>query len=330
MSIFSRAKYASLANYLWLIVSNVLLIYSLASTNTKYLYTRLALTALATIMLSLRLSTRLAMLSTFISTSLGLICLRYSPLLPTVSAKKLAAFEKAFSIYQMTVWRYGFVIIGLALLLAYGVSKLAHKEPVDFVQPSTKLRFSTFDLTSMATFVAFGVAINSVRAGYFSFGGFPIILAGLTLGPINGFIVGMLTDLVAFVIRPGGIFSPVYVLTSALTGFLPIYILHLLDASKNRQLTRKEGKNTTQSAIDFRNCKYWQLLFAVGVGQFLTSVLIVSLSRSLFYAEGSFIHFFIMNLSRQIFNVPLYAYLCLGILQSVNPIHLRLRKYRRS
>lgn len=325
MTKISQAKYTNLAKYLWLIFSNALLIYSLAAPNSRHLYTRLALTALATIMLSLRLDTLSAMLSAFVSTSLGLLGLRYYPLLPHVSRKAYPTFQKAFSHYQTTLWHYGWLIITLAVILAYIIARTVNKntkaETIDtpLLKEQRKIKFSTFDLTSMAIFVAFGVVINTVRAGYFSFGGFPIILAGLSLGPVQGFFVGLLTDLVGFIVRPGGAFSPVYVLTSALTGFIPIYVLQLLKHSAK-----------SNHEIDFKRCKYWQLLIAVAIGQFLTSVLIVSLSRAFLYAQGSFSYFFITTLSRQVFNVPLYTYLSLGILQSVNLANLRWNKYSRS
>lgn len=325
MTKISQAKCMHLATYLWLIFSNALLIYSLAAPNSRHMYTRLALTALATIMLSLRLDTLSAMLSAFVSTSLGLLGLHFHPLLPHVSKKAFPTFQKAFSQYQTTLWHYGWLVIALTVLLAYMIARAVNKntkaETTDtpLMKGQSKIKFSTFDLTSMAIFVAFGVVINTVRAGYFSFGGFPIILAGLSLGPIQGFFVGLLTDLVGFVVRPGGAFSPVYALTSALTGFIPIYILQLL---KNARKSNSE--------IDFKTCKYWQLLLAVAIGQFLTSVLIVSLSRAFLYAQGSFSYFFITTLSRQVFNVPLYTYLSLGILQSVNLANLRWHKYSRS
>lgn len=322
MSDLARPRHAKLAKMLWLVCSNVILIYSLAAPNSRQLYARLALTALAIVMLSIRLDARTAALMTAISTSLGLAYLNWQPILPHVNKKAYPAFIKAFRAYQMNLTRYSCLLIAgaalLAYLLAYSCHKVKHIPKLAEVQPqANKLRFSTFDLTSIAVFVAFGVVINTVRAGYFSFGGLPIILAGFSLGPVHGFIAGMLTDLVGFIIRPGGQFSPIYVITSALTGFIPAFIVQYIWQLKNK---------TKHQTVDFKDCNYWQMFLAIAIGQFITSVLIVSISRSLLYGQGTFIYFFLRTLSRQVFNVPLYAYLSLGILRNVNLANLRQRK----
>ncbi len=79
-------------------------------------------------------------------------------------------------------------------------------------------------------FVALSVVINTFRIGSVSFGGVPIIFSGYVLGPVMGFIVGAMADIVGFIVRPSGnAFNPVFVLTSALTGMLPILVTKLLE-----------------------------------------------------------------------------------------------------
>lgn len=162
--------------------------------------------------------------------------------------------------------------------------------------------FSAKSLTYGAMFVALGVAINTLRVGYFSFGGFPIIYSGMVMGPINGFIIGAITDLLAFLVRPSAnAFNPLFVLTSALTGFIPALIVKLAPG---------EDKAKHQNAF--------LVLFAIAVGQIVTSVLLVPLFMTILYmpqGESFWAYFFLKfgNAAlKQLTHVPLYAFLYLN------------------
>ena len=89
-----------------------------------------------------------------------------------------------------------------------------------------------FQLTSMSMLAALSIVATrlfGVQAGPFlrlSFGGIPIILAGVLFGAIPGALVGLVADLVGFMLNPmGGAYFPGFTLTSALTGALPPLML---------------------------------------------------------------------------------------------------------
>lgn len=297
--------------FLWLLCSELLIIYSLASTNTTNMYTRLILPLLGIIMLSLKVKPFAAGILAAFGTSCGLAILHYFPLYPQVAPKARIAFQQAVGNYRETMLNYSYLWVLAAAVIAYFCadfycrekSALDRKTAASAGQPPARAKFSAVELSAMAIFIAFGVIVTSVRIGFFSFGGLPIILAGLTLGPVYGFLVGGLTDLAAFIVRPGGQFNPIFTLTSALTGFLPIFFLQILQRKKTK--------------FDFQHINYWQLLLVIAVTQCLTSVLIASAVMTFLYGHG-FWYYIVRQGSRQCFNVPLYAYLSLGILQSVN------------
>jgi ECF transporter S component (folate family) len=66
------------------------------------------------------------------------------------------------------------------------------------------------------------VPLAGVGALRLSFGDVPILLAGLTMGPFVGAMVGTAADLVGFSINPmGGAYFPGFTLSAALVGTLP-------------------------------------------------------------------------------------------------------------
>lgn len=79
--------------------------------------------------------------------------------------------------------------------------------------------------------VALSVILKLLFEVYIPLGGFPslrinltaipIILTGILFGPGAGFLVGAISDILCFAIKPGGPFFPGFTLVSALTGFLP-------------------------------------------------------------------------------------------------------------
>ncbi|MFW5788288.1 MAG: folate family ECF transporter S component [Halanaerobiales bacterium] len=93
--------------------------------------------------------------------------------------------------------------------------------------------------------------VESIRIG---FGGLPIILAGITMGPLAGGIVGALADLLGFWINPVGAYMPHFTITAFLTGFIPgIIFLYFF-----------RGKNN-----------YLSLLLSIAPGQIITSIILV-------------------------------------------------------
>lgn len=152
-------------------------------------------------------------------------------------------------------------------------------------------KFSTNKLTYMAIFVALSAAINSMRVGTVSFGGFPIIFSGYLLGPLAGFIVGGVADIVGFIIRPSSFaFNPLFTLTSALTGLIPILITEALGD--------KYPKFTLLKVI-----------IGVFIGQMLTSVILVPIFSVILYEKDTFWYIAVRALLKQIVSIPIYAFL---------------------
>lgn len=159
--------------------------------------------------------------------------------------------------------------------------------------------FTNRKLAISAMLVALSVVINSLRIGSISFGGFPIIFSGLTLGPVIGFIVGGVADIVAFIVRPSssGGYNPVFTLTSALTGFIPGVMIILM---KDK----------------YPNYKIWKVFIAIATGQLITTVLMTPLfvtfirQGNLFGTNEFWITYYgrvAKAFARQIVNVPVYT-----------------------
>jgi len=125
-------------------------------------------------------------------------------------------------------------------------------------------RIGTRELVFMALLVSLNIILTRVASIRLSiggvdvirigFGGFPVILAGIMFGPAAGGIVGAVGDIVGYYINPMGPYMPHFTLTAALTGIIPAMILMPV-------------KKSIPS--------YWQLLLAVGIGQAITSIILV-------------------------------------------------------
>lgn len=350
----SFLKKSFLLTGLWVLVISGGLVYTFAAPPANNMYTRLILSSLATCLLAAGLKPYLAALLTAGLTSAGLAILKFYPILPEVSSKNLEKFNAAFALYQEQMWEYAVFIVlahtllaGLAaFLFAYLERRVAEasagaavvdkseaseteKKEEKPLPLSYRNKVETQRLALMAIFVALGVIINTLRMGFFSFGGFPIILSGLYLGPIAGLAVGAVTDIIAYIIRPGGDFSILYTLTSALTGFLPIFLINLLTLLIPKFIAKKQVEDqpldlraTCCSTLKNRlfitpqqTQSFLLLLLVIACGQFLTSVVMVPYFRSVVQGQGAFTVYFTRALSRQLFNVPLYAYLSVNILR---------------
>lgn len=156
----------------------------------------------------------------------------------------------------------------------------------------TKAKFSTKQIAYIAIFVALGVVINTLRFGILSFGGLPIILSGYALGPILGFIVGAITDVVAFIIRPSniGFPNPIFTLTSALTGLIPVVVSSFLGDK-------------------YPNFKLKNIFIGVLIGQFITTVFISTYFVDKLFLPGSFWIKMPIAAKKQLIQAPVYAYI---------------------
>lgn len=69
------------------------------------------------------------------------------------------------------------------------------------------------------------IPVGGVEAIRIGFGGLPILMAGVWGGPVFGFLVGALADLVGYSINPMGAYAPLITLASALRGLVPGLVL---------------------------------------------------------------------------------------------------------
>lgn len=204
---------------------------------------------------------------------------------PEKIAEKQAAFDAHMANLNKYMILYVLGAIALAFLGRYIYLRLANYKHENTHTGARKI-------TYFGMFIALGVAVNSLRVGPLSFGGFPIIYSGMVMGPISGFIIGAITDVIAFLVRPSAnAFNPLFILTSALTGAIPAFIIHVLPG-ENSKLKHN----------------FWYVLLAFAIGQFSTSVVLVPLFRQMLFA-----HPFVATASaaalRQLWHVPLYAFL---------------------
>lgn len=159
-----------------------------------------------------------------------------------------------------------------------------------------------------ATFIALSVIINTLRVGNWSFGGFFIIVSGFSLGPVGGFVVGCLADIVGFLIRPGGAFQFEFVLTSGLTGMIPVSIAMMLG---NR----------------YPNYKIETIFIGIALGQLITSVLLVPYFLHIklgFNYQERLISAFI----KQAPSIPLYAFVYSALNRYTNKV-VRFDKFHK-
>lgn len=205
------------------------------------------------------------------------------------AALKLEAFNNSIA----ALYKYKLLLFISAIVLAFvgryiylkAKSKTATDERVQ------KNYFSARTLSYLAMFVALSVVLNTLRVGPISFGGFPIIYGGLALGPVYGFIIGLVSDLLGFLVRPSGNgFNLAFTLTSALTGAIPVLVLRLF------------GNDPTNKH------NFVKVLIGIFVGQTITSVIMVPYFMKLFYGFN-FWERLIKAFSKQIWSIPLYAFI---------------------
>lgn len=152
-------------------------------------------------------------------------------------------------------------------------------------------KFSVMTITYASFFIGLSVVVNTLRIGNLSFAGFPIIFSGYALSPFMGFVVGVLADVLAFIVRPSGFaFNPVFTITSGLTGLIPILVTKCLGDR-------------------YPDYKLWKIFMGVLVGQVITSVILSPIFSSLIFAKNTFWVLMTRAAIKQAVSVPVYAIL---------------------
>lgn len=107
-----------------------------------------------------------------------------------------------------------------------------------------------------ALFIAISVVLKLIFEIYIPIGGFPslrinfsafpIMLGGILLGPIPGFIIGIFSDLINYVIKPNGPLFLGFTISSGLVGLIPGFLWFVL---KNRKIKGIRWVNLILSII---------------------------------------------------------------------------------
>ncbi|MBC7340247.1 MAG: folate family ECF transporter S component [Firmicutes bacterium] len=71
------------------------------------------------------------------------------------------------------------------------------------------------------------IPVGGVEAVRIGFGTLPILMAGIWGGPVFGFLVGAVADLVGYGINPMGPYVPLITLSSGMLGLIPGLVLRL-------------------------------------------------------------------------------------------------------
>jgi len=105
--------------------------------------------------------------------------------------------------------------------------------------------FSTNTLARASMLLALSVILKIIFEIYIPLAGLPalrinitsipIILSGMMFGPLVGFIVGGLSDILCFIIKPSGPYFPGFTIAAALTGLIPGLIFKYI--KKDRRYT---------------------------------------------------------------------------------------------
>lgn len=236
------------------------------------------------------LDKKYSLIASMASIAIGMALQVKMPMIPKMKPEKLEALKPLIETYHENLIKYGVIVVAIVGILVYVLSpkiKVARKQS------------STRRITYMAVFIALSVVINIMRFGSVSFGGFPIIYSGLVLGPVNGLIVGAVSDVLGFIIRPSsGGYNVVFTLTSALTGLIPIMVVKLFK-------------------VKYPNYKFYQVLLGIFIGQMLTSVIMAPYFQALLFGKNTFYYYATKAFIKQAVSIPLYAALFTSMTESI-------------
>lgn len=285
----------STKKWIMVIVLSVLSVVAIRFNTKPYLFVGMIFSLIGIFFIGMNLNRLLGAIFGGGIVAIGLAFRKFYPEVSKLTGEKLEAFMIDYNNYEEFLGKYFLLLIILGAFVGFVggmVSEVIEEDRTD--------KFSTNRITYIAIFVALSVAINTARIGSISFGGFPIIMSGFFLGPINGFIVGGVADIVGFIIRPSatGGFNPAFVLTSALTGAIPVVV------------TRFLGER-------YPNYSLWKVIIGIFVGQMITSVLMVPMFRVMFFGGNTFLYFAGKAFIKQIISIPIYGFLITTVNESL-------------
>lgn len=132
-----------------------------------------------------------------------------------------------------------------------------------------KLRMIIFSSLMIALSVVLGYISIDVAPNFkISLANVPVMFTGMVLGPIFGLLVGIITDVLNFILKPSGPFHFGFTLTNGLYGFLPgLFYLFL--------------KKKASSFMSIKN-----IAVTVFVTEFIGSVVLYTYFLSSLYGGG--------------------------------------------
>lgn len=159
-----------------------------------------------------------------------------------------------------TEWYFYLVLIGIFAIIFSLVYFIKPQEKIN-LKKTTKLAFIAMlsALCVIANIYSFGS--QDIK---FSFVSLVCFVAGFILGPIGGFAVGFIGDLIAGLIFPFGVYNPIIALGSSLFGCIPGVIFGYF-----------KGNNFIKTIISYLIC------------YFICSVILNSTATYLMYFLGS-------------------------------------------
>ena len=172
------------------------------------------------------------------------------------------------------------------------------------------MRIQTKTLVYIAILIACSVLLRRVITvplpiGVLNFGGFPVILAGLLLGPLAGALTGGLSDILSCILFPKGPYLPYFTITSMLTGCLaPLFL----------------------NAFRFRKpVPFWALMISVAIAQGITKMLLIPLIMQFSFGIP-FLLSFAKDTFKELIHIPIYAVILRAILVTQKESYITVEK----
>ncbi|MDY6063116.1 MAG: folate family ECF transporter S component [Erysipelotrichaceae bacterium] len=238
--------------------------------------------------------------------TLGMLLRKYFPMVVHLKPEKMKIYLSELSKYHQFLKDYFILLLVIAIIIGYFGGFVG-----EYLNKNNQRKLTVSNLTHIAMFVAISVAINTVRIGDISFGGFPIIVSGYLLGPIYGFVVGAISDVVGFIVRPSAnAFNPLFILTSALTGLIPVLVTKLLKD-------------------EYPKYTFVKVLIGIFIGQMLTSVIMVPIFRVLIYGKSTFWFLATKAFIKQAFSIPFYAFYTVSLVDRLSKV-INFKKVKKS
>ncbi|MFH0802580.1 MAG: folate family ECF transporter S component [bacterium] len=173
-----------------------------------------------------------------------------------------------------------------------------------------RLKFTAKDISFLSFFIALSIVFTRiirvpipVVGDFLNFGGFPIVLSGLIMGPLAGGIVGGVSDVVGYPLAPKALYFPHFTLTAILAGVIPALIFNALGYTVNKLPSR------------------WVLFAIIFAGLFVSNVLLAPIFLNLLLGFPLWLWIPKRFLS-EIFHSIIYANIALSIIRRFSSVRV--------